>query len=158
MSFIHPLADAAECEIGEGTRIWQFVVVLKGAQIGADCNICAQTLIEGDVIIGDRVTVKSGVQIWDGSRIGDDVFIGPNATFSNDMYPRSKQYPEKYQGVVIKNGASIGANATLLPGITIGEKALIGAGSVVTKDVPAHAIVAGNPAKIIRFIENDSVS
>ena len=152
MSFIHPLADVAECQIGEGTRVWQFVVVLKGARIGADCNICAQTLIEGDVVIGDRVIVKSGVQIWDGSVIGNDVFIGPNATFSNDLYPRSKQYPEKFQGVTIHNGASIGANATLLPGITIGERALVGAGAVVTKDIPALAVVVGNPARIIRYI------
>lgn len=157
MSFIHPLADVADCQIGEGTRVWQFVVVLKGARIGADCNICAQTLIEGDVVIGDRVTVKSGVQIWDGSVIGDDVFIGPNATFSNDLYPRSKHYPEKFQGVTILNGASIGANATLLPGITIGEKAMVGAGAVVTKDVPSRAVVVGNPAKIVRHLD-DSVS
>jgi acetyltransferase-like isoleucine patch superfamily enzyme len=152
MSVIHPLADVAECQIGMGTNIWQFVVVLKGARIGVECNICAQTLIEGDVIIGDRVTVKSGVQIWSGSVIGDDVFIGPNATFSNDPYPRSKQYPKQFFGVTIKNGATIGANATLLPGVTIGEKALIGAGAVVTKDVPDRAIVVGNPAKIVRYI------
>ena len=157
MSFIHFLADVAECQIGTGTRVWQFVVVLKGAKIGADCNICAQTLIEGDVVIGDRVTVKSGVQIWDGSVIGDDVFIGPNATFSNDLYPRSKQYPTKFSGVTIHNGASIGANATLLPGITIGEKAMVGAGAVVTKDVPARAVVVGNPAKIVRYLD-DSLS
>lgn len=157
MSFIHPLADVSDCQIGEGTRVWQFVVVLKGAKIGADCNICAQTLIEGDVVIGDRVTVKSGVQIWEGSVICDDVFIGPNATFSNDLYPRSKQYPDKFQGVKIHNGASIGANATLLPGITIGEKAMVGAGAVVTKDVPARAVVVGNPAKIVRYLD-DSIS
>lgn len=158
MIFIHPLADVAECEIGDGTRVWQFVVVLKGARIGAGCNICAQTLIEGDVVMGDRVTVKSGVQIWNGSVIGDDVFIGPNATFSNDLYPRSKHYPNEFYGVTIQNGASIGANATLLPGVIIGEKALVGAGSVVTKDVPARAVVIGNPAKIIRYLENDSIS
>jgi UDP-2-acetamido-3-amino-2,3-dideoxy-glucuronate N-acetyltransferase len=157
MSFIHSLADVAECQIGERTRVWQFVVVLKGAKIGEDCNICAQTLIEGDVVIGDRVTVKSGVQIWDGSVIGDDVFIGPNATFCNDLYPRSKQYPTQFSGVTIHNGASIGANATLLPGITIGETAMVGAGAVVTKDVPARAVVVGNPAKIVRYLD-DSVS
>jgi UDP-2-acetamido-3-amino-2,3-dideoxy-glucuronate N-acetyltransferase len=157
MSFIHPLADVAECKIGEGTHVWQFVVVLKGAQIGANCNICAQTLIESDVVIGDRVTIKSGVQIWDGSVIGNDVFIGPNTTFSNDLYPRSKQYPEKYHGVTIQNGASIGANATLLPGVNIGEKALVGAGAVVTKDVPPSAVVVGNPAKIVRYLY-DSLS
>jgi len=157
MSFIHPLADVAECQIGKGTRVWQFVVVLKGAKIGIDCNICAQTLIEGAVVLCDRVTVKSGVQIWDGSIIGDDVFIGPNVTFSNDLYPRSKQYSSKLHGVTIHNGASIGANATLLPGITIGEKAMVGAGAVVTKDVPAHAVVVGNPALIVRYFD-DSVS
>lgn len=151
MTFIHPLADVAECQIGEGTRIWQFVVVLKGAIIGSDCNICAQTLIEGDVLIGDRVTIKSGVQIWNGTFIGDDVFIGPNATFANDLFPRSKQYPNKFDGVKIKNGASIGANATLLPGVSIGENAMVGAGAVVTKDVPANAVVVGNPAKIVRY-------
>jgi UDP-2-acetamido-3-amino-2,3-dideoxy-glucuronate N-acetyltransferase len=158
MNFIHPLADIAECQIGEGTRIWQFVVILKGARIGSDCNICAQTLIEGDVVIGDRVTVKSGVQIWDGSVIGNDVFIGPNATFSNDPYPRSRRYPEQFYGVTIKNKASIGANATLLPGITIGEGALVGAGAVVTKDVPKNAVVAGNPAKVIRYLNDDPIS
>lgn len=158
MKFIHPLANVADCEIGEGTQIWQFVVILKGAKIGVDCNICAHALIEGNVVIGDRVTVKSGVQIWDGSVIGNDVFIGPNATFTNDPFPRSKQYPTQFQGVTIHNGASIGANATLLPGITIGEKAMVGAGAVVTKDVPASAVVVGNPAKIMRFLEDDSIS
>lgn len=158
MNFIHPTADVAECQIGEGTKVWQFVVILKGACIGSDCNICAQTLIEGNVVIGDRVTVKPGVQIWDGSRIGDDVFLGPNATLSNDLYPRSKQYPEKFFGVNIKKGASIGANATLLPGVTIGEYALVGAGAVVTKDVPDRAVVIGNPAKITRYLNDDPVS
>uniref|UniRef100_UPI0040488F43 acyltransferase n=1 Tax=Rheinheimera sp. TaxID=1869214 RepID=UPI0040488F43 len=154
MSFIHPLADVAESQIGQGTRIWQFVVVLKGAKIGVDCNICAQTLIEGAVVMGDRVTVKSGVKIWDGSIIGDDVFIGPNATFSNDPYPRSKQSPTRFSCVTIHNGASIGANSTLLPGITIGEKAMVGAGAVVTKDVPPRAVVVGNPAKIVRYLDD----
>ncbi|OYU11102.1 MAG: dTDP-6-deoxy-3,4-keto-hexulose isomerase [Comamonadaceae bacterium PBBC1] len=153
MSFIHPLADVADCQIGAGTRVWQFVVVLKGAKIGADCNICAHTLIESDVVIGDRVTVKSGVQIWDGSVIGDDVFIGPNVTFSNDLYPRSKQYPTQFNGVTIHKGASIGANSTLLPGITIGEKAMVGAGAVVTKDVPERAVVVGNPAIVLKYLE-----
>jgi UDP-2-acetamido-3-amino-2,3-dideoxy-glucuronate N-acetyltransferase len=158
MNFIHPLADVAESQIGQGTRVWQFVVILKGAKIGVDCNICAQTLIEGDVVIGDRVTIKSGVQIWDGSIIGDDVFIGPNATFSNDLYPRSKQLPPHFNGVTIKNGASIGANATLLPGITVGEKAIVGAGTMVTKDVPAKAVVFGSPGKVVRYLEDDSLS
>ena len=153
MSFIHPLADVADSSIGEGTRVWQFVVILKGAKLGRDCNICAQTLIEGDVVIGDRVTLKSGVQLWDGTRIADDVFIGPNVTFTNDPYPRSKKYPESFLGITIKSNASIGANATLLPGITIGEYAMVGAGSVVVKDVPSKAVVAGNPAKVIRYID-----
>ena len=152
MSFIHSLADVAASSIGEGTRVWQFVVILKGAQIGKDCNICAQTLIESDVVIGDRVTLKSGVQLWDGTRIEDDVFIGPNVTFTNDLYPRSKEYPERFSGITIKYNASIGANATLLPGITVGENTMIGAGSVVTKDVPANAVVAGNPAQVIRYV------
>jgi len=153
MSFIHPLSVVADCAIGEGTTVWQFVVILKGASIGQDCNICAQTLIEGDVVVGDRVTVKSGVQLWNGTRVEDDVFIGPNVTLANDPYPRSKQYPEQFSGIVIERNASIGANATLLPGITIGEFAMVGAGAVVTKNVPAGAVVAGNPAKVIRYID-----
>lgn len=150
---IHSLSDVQTTNIGENTRIWQFSVVLKDAVIGNDCNICAHTLIENDVIIGNNVTVKSGVYIWDGIRIEDDVFIGPNATFTNDNTPRSKQYPEKFLTTVIKKGASIGANATILPGITLGEFCMVGAGSVVTKDIPAYALVVGNPAKFVRFLE-----
>ncbi|WP_182407575.1 acyltransferase [Psychrobacter sp. GP33] len=153
MSFIHTLADVAPCEIGEGTRVWQFVVILKGAKIGQGCNICAHTLIESDVIIGNNVTVKSGAHIWDGARIEDDVFIGPNVTFTNDLMPRSKQYPDVFLGITLKKGCSIGGNVTLLPGITIGEKAMVGAGAVVTKDVPDYAVVVGNPAKIIRYMK-----
>jgi UDP-2-acetamido-3-amino-2,3-dideoxy-glucuronate N-acetyltransferase len=152
MSFIHPLSDVSTTYVGKGTKIWQFVVVLKGAKIGRDCNICAQTLIEGDVVIGDRVTLKSGVQLWDGTRIEDDVFVGPNVSFTNDLFPRSKKYPKEFSGVTIKRNASIGANATLLPSITIGEYAVVGAGAVVTKNVPSHAIVIGNPAKIVRYV------
>jgi|GEM_PF-10484 len=140
--------------IGERTRIWAFAHVLAGAKIGADCNICDHVFIENDVLVGDRVTIKCGVQLWDGLRIEDDVFIGPNATFTNDIFPRSKQYPEKFLQTHILAGASIGANATILAGVTIGEKAMVGAGAVVTKDVPAHAIVAGNPARIIRYEEH----
>lgn len=151
MSFIHKLADVALCEIGEGTKVWQFVVILKNAKIGSNCNICAHSLIEGDVIIGNNVTVKSGVFIWEGTRIEDDVFLGPNATLTNDLMPRSKEYPEIFSGITLKQGASIGANATILPGITIGIKAMVGAGAVVTKDVPDYAVVVGNPAKIIRY-------
>lgn len=149
---IHPLADVQSGQIGQGTSIWQFVVVLPGATIGADCNICSHCFIENDVVVGDRVTIKNGVQLWDGLRVEDDVFIGPNVTFTNDIFPRSKA---GFTILVtrIAQGATIGANATILPGLTVGEKAMVGAGSVVTKDVPARAVVAGNPAKIIKYIE-----
>ncbi|TNI18532.1 dTDP-6-deoxy-3,4-keto-hexulose isomerase [Aeromonas salmonicida] len=150
---IHPLSDVQSKNIGKDTRIWQYSVVLQGAKIGAECNICAHTLIENDVIIGDRVTIKSGVYIWDGITIEDDVFIGPCVAFTNDRHPRSKIYPDEFSKMLIKNGASIGANATLLPGITIGRHAMVGAGAVVTKDVPDYAVVVGNPAKIIRYAE-----
>lgn len=151
--FIHPLSDVQTSQIGKGTRLWQFAVVLKGAKIGQDCNICAHTLIENDVVIGDNVTIKSGVYVWDGTTIGNNVFIGPCAAFTNDKMPRSKAYPEEFSRITIAEYASIGANATILPGITIGKYAMVGAGSVVTKDVPAYAVVVGNPAKIIRYIE-----
>lgn len=150
---LHHLADIAGCTLGPGTRVWQFVVILKGARIGADCNICAHVLIEGDVVVGDRVTIKSGVQLWDGLRVGDDVFIGPNATFTNDKHPRSRVYPDRFAQTVIEDGASIGAGSVILPGLRIGAKAVIGAGAVVTKDVPAGAIVVGNPATLVRSRE-----
>ena len=155
MPSIHQLADVKSDAIGEGTRVWQFVVIMNGAKIGRNCNICAHTLIEGDVVLGDNVTVKSGVYLWDGTRIADDVFNGPNATFTNDAKPRSKVYPEQFNGITLERGASIGANATLLPGIVIGEYAMVGAGAVVTKDVPPYAVVVGNPAKIIRVIDRN---
>jgi acetyltransferase-like isoleucine patch superfamily enzyme len=150
--FIHALADVQTRDIGAGTRIWQYVVVLPKAKIGRDTNICSHCLIENDVIVGDRVTVKSGVQLWDGLRVGDDVFIGPNATFTNDRFPRSKQYPESFPETRIHQGASIGAGAVILPGLTIGEHAMIGAGAVVTKPVPAYALALGNPARIVRYL------
>jgi acetyltransferase-like isoleucine patch superfamily enzyme len=150
--FIHDLADVASGDIGDGTRIWQFVVVMNGARIGAECNICAHVLIENDVVIGDRVTVKSGVQLWDGLRVGNDVFIGPNATFTNDRFPRSKRYPDKYLETTIEDGASIGAGAVILPGLSIGPGALVGAGAVVTRSVAPRSLVCGNPAKHVRFI------
>jgi len=153
MSFYqHPNSLVETDTIGEGTRVWAFAHVLPGAVIGADCNICDHVFIENDVIIGDRVTVKCGVQIWDGLRIADDVFIGPNATFTNDLFPRSRQYPEKFAQTVIQSGASIGANATILAGNTIGKNAMVGAGSVVTKNVPPNAIVVGNPARIAGYV------
>lgn len=148
--FIHPLADVHSTQIGSSTRIWQFTVVLEGAVIGSEVNICAQCFIENDVRIGNRVTVKNGVQLWDGIRIEDDVFIGPNVTFTNDKFPRSKQYPDKFLNTVVCKGASIGAGAVILPGIRIGLGAMVGAGAVVTKDVPDGAVVVGNPACIVR--------
>ncbi|MGK0373094.1 MAG: acetyltransferase-like isoleucine patch superfamily enzyme, partial [Glaciecola sp.] len=136
---IHTLADVQTKKIGEGSTIWQFCVVLEGAKIGANCNINALTLIENDVKIGDNVTVKSGVQIWDGLRISDNVFIGPNVTFTNDFMPRSKQRPAEFLKTTIEHDASIGANATIIGGVTVGAYSMIGAGSVVTKDVLPHA-------------------
>lgn len=147
---IHDLADVQSTNIGEGTSIWQFCVILKKAIIGKNCNINCQVLIENEVSIGDNVTVKPGVQIWDGITLEDNVFVGPNATFTNDLFPKSKNTDFTLQKTLIKKGASIGANATILAGITIGENALIGAGSVVTKDVPANEIWIGNPAKFLR--------
>lgn len=151
-TFIHPLADVKGTVIGDNTKIWQYVVVLEKAIIGDACNICSHCLIENDVVIGNRVTIKCGVQIWDGLRIEDDVFIGPNATFTNDLFPRSKQYPDKFAQTVIQKGASIGANVTILAGNTIGRNAMIGAGAVVTKNVPPNAIVVGNPARITGYV------
>ena len=151
--FIHPLSDVQTEIIGDGTRIWQFVVVLPEARIGRDCNICAQVFIENDVIVGNRVTIKSGVQLWDGLRIGDDVHLGPNATFTNDKFPRSKDYPNKYPVTTVGKCASIGGGAVILPGLLIGELAMVGAGAVVTRNVPPRAIVVGNPAHIIGYVE-----
>ncbi len=151
--FIHPLSDVQTSNIGQGTRVWQFSVILSGARIGENVNVCAHTLIENDVVIGNDVTVKSGVYIWDGITIEDNVFIGPCVAFTNDKKPRSKIYPEQFLRTTIKYGASIGANATILPGITLGEGCMVGAGSVVTKDVPPYAVVIGNPARIIKYLE-----
>jgi UDP-2-acetamido-3-amino-2,3-dideoxy-glucuronate N-acetyltransferase len=143
---IHPLAHVEDAMIGERTRIWQFVVVLNGATIGRDCNLNAHTFVEGGAIIGDRVTLKSGVYVWDGVILEDDVFCGPNATFTNDKAPRSRVRPTEFLETRVCRGASIGAGAVILPGVTIGEGAMIGAGAVVTKDVPPGETVVGNPA------------
>jgi len=153
---IHPKSLVEDgAVIGKGTRVWAFTHILPGAEIGVDCNICDHVFIENDVLIGNQVTVKCGVQLWDGIRLEDHVFVGPNATFTNDKSPRSKQYPEKYLETYIRKGASIGANATLLPGINIGSGAMVGAGAVVTGDVPPRAIVAGNPARIIGYTDTN---
>ena len=145
---LNPLSDVQTSCIGEGTKIWQFVVILPRARIGKNCNVCAHTFIENDVVIGNNVTIKSGVYLWDGITVEDDVFIGPNVAFANDKYPRSKQYPGTFLRSTVEKGASIGANATILPGLTLGQNCMIGAGAVVTKDVPANVVVFGNPANI----------
>lgn len=140
---LHDLADIQSSNIGENTNIWQFTVVLPNARIGNDCNICSHCFIENQVIIGDRVTLKAGVYLWDGTEIENDVFIGPNATFCNDRYPKSKNKNYKLEKIIVRQGASIGANATILPGVIIGNNAMIGAGAIVTKNVPAGMIVKG---------------
>ena len=153
MGDIHALSDVQTSDIGEGTRIWQFCVVLAGAKLGANCNVCANVFIENDVVVGDSVTIKCGVQLWDGLRVGNGVFIGPNATFTNDRLPRSGVHPERFLQTKILDGATNGANVTILPGITIGEGAMIGAGAVVTRDVPPYALMLGNPARIVRYLK-----
>jgi acetyltransferase-like isoleucine patch superfamily enzyme/dTDP-4-dehydrorhamnose 3,5-epimerase-like enzyme len=149
--FVHDKALCESTMIGAGTRIWAFAHVLPGARIGSGCNICDNVFIENDVSIGNDVTIKCGVQVWDGITLEDNVFVGPNATFTNDIAPRSKVYPEAYLRTTVERGASIGANATILPGITIGRNAMVGAGAVVTRSVPPNAIVVGNPARIIGY-------
>ena len=153
--FCHKLSEVQSNSIGEGTSIWQFVVILKGAVIGDNCNINAHVFIENDVRIGNNVSIKSGVQIWDGITIEDNVFIGPNVTFTNDLTPRSKQYPDKFLTTNIKKGASIGANATIIAGNVIGEYAMVGAGAVVTKSVGKNELWIGNPAKKTGYITSD---
>ncbi|HET9644486.1 MAG TPA: WxcM-like domain-containing protein [Burkholderiaceae bacterium] len=153
--FRHPHAIVESERIGRGCRIWAFAHILPGAVIGADANICDHVFIENDVVLGNRVTVKCGVQLWDGVRIEDDVFIGPNATFTNDHFPRSKHRLDKPIHTLIRKGASIGASATILPGLTIGSNAMVGAGAVVTRDVPPNAIVMGNPARITGYVDTD---
>lgn len=155
--FVHELAENKSNNIGDGTRIWQFCVIFPKAILGSRCNICSHVLIENDVLIGSDVTIKSGVQIWDGVTLEDGVFIGPNVTFTNDLVPRSKQYPDSFARTVVKKGASIGANSTLIAGNTIGEFALVGAGSVVTKNIPPFTVWYGNPIKHNGYITKEGI-
>lgn len=148
-AFIHPQALVDEgAQVGAQTRVWAFAHVVKGAIVGAGCNICDHTFIEGKVRVGDRVTLKCGVYLWDGIIVENDVFIGPNATFTNDARPRSQQRPDEYPSLLLAEGCSVGANATLLPGVRVGRWAMVGAAAVVTHSVPDHALVVGNPARI----------
>lgn len=156
--FVHANGLCESKNIGEGTRIWAFAHVLPGANIGRGCNICDGVFIENDVAVGNNVTVKCGVQLWDGVTLEDDVFVGPNATFTNDLRPRSKAYPDAFLRTLVEKGASIGANATILPGIRIGRNAMVGAGAVVTRSVPPNAVVVGNPAKIVGYIGADATT
>jgi acetyltransferase-like isoleucine patch superfamily enzyme len=152
--FVHEHGLCESDQVGSGTRIWAFAHVLPGARIGKDCNICDGVFIENDVIVGNRVTVKSGVQLWNGVELEDDVFVGPGAAFTNDRFPRSRQWIEP-ERTIVRTSASIGANATILPGVEIGRGAMVGAGAVVTRPVPPHAVVTGNPARIHGYVQTE---
>ena len=152
--FVHPQGLCESDQVGDRTRVWAFAHVMPSAVIGQDCNICDHVFVENDVVIGDRVTVKSGVQVWDGVRLEDDTFVGPNATFTNDPFPRSRHYHDSFPETRVCAGASIGGGAVLLPGITVGRRAMVGAGAVVTKDVPEGVVVVGNPARVIRHVDD----
>lgn len=154
--YVHPQGICESESIGEKTRIWAFAHILPKAVIGSECNICDGVFIENDVVVGNRVTIKCGVQLWDGLTVEDDVFIGPNVTFTNDRFPRSRVYPEQFAKTIVRKGASIGANATILPGLEIGAGAMIGAGAVVTRAVPPNAIAVGNPARITGYVGTQS--
>lgn len=156
--FLHPQALCESRQVGDGTRVWAFAHVLPGASIGRDCNICDHVFIENDVVVGDRVTVKCGVQLWDGVRLGNDVFVGPNATFTNNLFPRSKRHLPAPIATTVEDGASVGANATILAGLTVGRGAMVGAGAVVTRSVPPHAIVRGNPARIAGYTDSARIA
>ena len=153
---IHKLADVQTSNIGPDTSIWQYTIILKDAVIGKNCNINCHVFIENDVVIEDNVTIKSGVQVWDGLRIKSNVFIGPNVTFTNDLVPRSKKHPERFETTIIEEGTSIGANSTIIAGNIIGEYSMIGAGSVITKNVPPFTVWYGNPATHKGYITRKS--
>lgn len=155
--YVHPKGIVEpEANVGARTRVWAWAHVLNGARVGEDCNLCDHTFIEGRAVLGNRVTVKCGVSIWDGVTVDDDVFIGPSVAFTNDKFPRSRQWPDEYRATHICKGASIGANATILP-VRVGEHAMVGAGAVVTKDIPPYAIVVGNPARIVGYVGAQSM-
>lgn len=154
---IHPTAICESDRIGSRTRVWAYAHVLPVAEIGSDCNICDEVFIENDVRIGDRVTINNGVQIWDGVRLEDDAFVGPNATLTNDRFPRSRVPMPHVPESIVRRGASIGANATILPGLVIGEGAMVGAGAVVRRDVPPGVVVVGNPARLLRDVDRGPV-
>ena len=154
---IDETAQVLTKNIGDRTKIWQFVVILEQAQIGSDCNICSHVFIENEVVIGNKVTIKSGVQIWDGVTLEDEVFVGPNVSFTNDKFPRSKKHQKKVMQTIIRRGASISSGAIILPGIEVGENAMIGAGAVVTNNVPANAIVKGNPGRITGYVDSSQI-
>ena len=151
--FVHPRGICESEQVGVDTTIWAFVHVLPGAVIGSNVNVCDHVFIENDVVVGDRVTIKSGVQLWDGIELHDDVFVGPNVTFTNDSFPRSKQYPDRFLRTIVESRASIGGGAVILPGVRVGHNAMVGAGAVVTRDVPPFAIVVGNPARITGYTD-----
>ena len=154
-AFVHENGICESDQVGEGTRVWAFAHVLPGAILGADCNVCDHTYIDNGVVVGDRVTIKSGVYLWEGMVVEDEVFLGPQATFTNDRFPRSRE-PWTCEGIVIKRGATVGAGAVVLPGTTIGERAMVGAGAVVTEDVEPDTVVVGNPAKVVRRLDPPS--
>lgn len=156
--FVHSSALCESKNIGERTRVWAFAHILSGAVVGTDCNVCDGVFIESDVVVGSRTTIKCGVQLWNGVRLGNDVFVGPNATFTNDHFPRSGDHSQPLLQTTVDDGASIGANATILPGISIGKGAMIGAGSVVTRSVPPNAIVVGNPARIVGYATDSATA
>jgi UDP-2-acetamido-3-amino-2,3-dideoxy-glucuronate N-acetyltransferase len=151
-AYVHPQAIVETRDVGPETRVWAFAHVMPDARVGAECNVCDHTYIDNGVVVGNRVTIKSGVSLREGMVVEDDVFLGPQATFTNDRFPRSRQ-PWTREGIVIKRGATVGAGAVVLPGITIGERAMVGAGAVVIKDVAPDTVVVGNPARVVRRLE-----
>lgn len=150
--FVHPRGLCDSDQVGDGTRIWAFAHVLAGATVGRDCNICDHAFVEGGAILGDRVTVKNGVLIWDGVTIEDDVFVGPSVVFTNDPWPRSGNTSFTLTPTLVRRGASLGASVTVVCGTKIGSYATVGAGSLITRDVPPYALVRGVPAHRVGWV------